>query len=67
MDDSVPLVQVREWMLATDPRIGMDGLWPSVVIFNLIHVLSTGAQVILGASITGRKLMIQEGELGSVA
>lgn len=55
MDDSVPRLQVREWMLATDPRVGMDGLWPTVVIFNLVHVLSTGAQIILGTSMLDDK------------
>jgi len=40
--------QVREWMLASDPRAGIDSLWPLVVIFALLHVVSTAAQVVLG-------------------
>ena len=35
-------------MLATDPRVGMDGLWPSVVILNSLQILAIGAQVVLG-------------------
>lgn len=39
--------QVRQWMMATDPRSSLDGYWPLVVVLSLIHVMAISAQAIL--------------------
>jgi len=40
-------MQVRQWMMATDPRSSLDGYWPLVVVLSLIHVMAISAQAIL--------------------
>jgi hypothetical protein len=40
-------LQVREWMMATDPRSRLDAIWPLILVLSLIHVVAIAAQAIL--------------------